>query len=315
LALANQQTGHTDDAHRWYDVGINWLKQLTDDGALRVVALAAMEDVAGLSPSQASRLVGRLQLDQQTEMYRQAIASNPNNPWVYAARASHFARRGLWRQAAQDYRSAIERNPGDPFGWLAAAPILVLDGQTDAYQELCRKLVAQFADPKDTVQIDVPCKVCLLLPGNVETAKAPLRRLRQAMDEDAVPDWHRAWVTGTRALEAYRLGQYDEALSWCKKSQDNAATTQELPRSPANAWTRAIEAMALYRSGKVEEARKALAESERMVPKKLRDLISDATDEKSAVDGPDVHFDWLFAEIQRREAEMLLAGKQIDSQK
>jgi hypothetical protein len=107
--------------------------------------------------------------------------------------------------------------------------------------------------------------------------------------------WYRAFLLA-KAMHAYRSGRWMEAVTACNEAR-KANVKPELPEftAPMNALT----AMAWWRLGEAEKARKALAAAKQAVDEKFR----------TSADLGDHWHDWLVARVLLREAQMALKEK------
>jgi tetratricopeptide (TPR) repeat protein len=232
----------------------------------------------------------------------QEIARNPKSPENYAQRAVLMSRLGKWRESADDQLRQVELQPGDRYAWLRAAPLSILAGDTQRYQELCRKSVAQFRGAKQPDVADVVCKICLLRPGSVDMAELPVKALRDGC-QAAEFQGFRPWFTACSALIAYREGNSQLAKELTKEA-GNA------PIGQPQALALTVRSMAEHRLGETGQARKTLAQATAVIPDELRTLGASSYAGPIPVPAEKVSHDWLIPEILRREAAALINGSQ-----
>jgi hypothetical protein len=108
------------------------------------------------------------------------------------------------------------------------------------------------------------------------------------------------FVQHAKGIAEYRRGNYALALDWFAKSVPGMG---KAAKADWVVWCQATDllfsAMAAHQLGKAEDARRWLAEAQRLIQPVPR---ADNTD-------------WLMMDLVRREAEALIAGKNPDPRK
>jgi hypothetical protein len=170
-------------------------------------------------------------------------------------------------------------------------------------------MLLQFAASEDPAETEAACKAVLLRGGTVELPPRLLAIFEPALTNETAPDWFPAWGSGTRALVAYRAGDSKAAVSWSRKSVELAMNRPEPEQSRISALALAVEAMARQQLGQTEESRKAFEAATALIPAELRTIVSGTADQEMIAAADTIHWDWLIAELLRREAEELIIEK------
>ncbi len=135
------------------------------------------------------------------------------------AAAIHFSigdwrgRHGQWNDAATNYFKSLAGRPEnfDTCHWLA--PVLVQAGDTQAYEQLRRQMLARFGETTDPVIAERVVKDCLILPWS----GPELERLGRIADTAlSAGSNHWAWnsIQFAKGLVEYRAGHFASAVDW-----------------------------------------------------------------------------------------------------
>jgi hypothetical protein len=170
----------------------------------------------------------------------------------------------------------------------------------DGYEQFCQRMMDTYAGTTDPVVAERVVKNCLLRPASEPLLRAltPFADLtRQSMSgrDFAAPEgeWWPGWRCLSLALLEYRSGNWMDAAIWSRRCSNYGPP---LPRSAAG---QAILAMALFRSGQVDEARSELGQVRTLVTTRF-------SSELQPFEGNAFWFDWVLARILMREAETVL---------
>jgi tetratricopeptide (TPR) repeat protein len=175
-------------------------------------------------------------------------------------RAIHFGHEGRWREAAEAAALAVKLRPNQRL-YHTLAPLLVAQGNIEAYRKLCPEMVAHYAGTTNASTADVIAKDCLILPssGANLNSVAALAETAVTIGKGEIPY---TFYLCTKALADYRQGKYQEAV----------AGTSVILKDPfpyTQAEGSAVLAMAQFRLGQTNEAHAALARLEKIVQEKL----------------------------------------------
>ncbi len=297
------------------DSAINQLafqaRLLTDAGKITeaadkyVAALELQKKFFGLEQHRAAELLGMAfellnSVGKGDEAY-QLLVRYPVPPedgqdrsdWLTFS-AIHFAHEGRWREAGEAATLAVKLRPNQRL-YHILAPLLVAQGDIEAYRKLCPQMVAHYAGTTNASTADVIAKDCLILPSsgaNLDSVAA-LAETAVTIGKGEIPY---TFYLCTKALADYRQGKYQEAV----------AGTSVILKDPfpyTQAEGSAVLAMAQFQLGQTKEAHAALARLEKIVREKLAapgssDLGSDWKD-------------WIIAHALLDESRTLIEG--VDS--
>ena len=196
-------------------------------------------------------------------------------------------RKGDWDEAAAILSRAMEPDATDHFSAYQLGFLLAEQADLAAYQEYCHTMLSRWGNATDSKLAEQTAKACLLLAGGVSDPRQLAPLIQTAM---SVGEKHEAypWFLFAQGLHDYRCGRFAEARTACADSRQRAASHPELI-----VINQVVEAMSLYRLGKTDEARQALAAAGRL-------LYMTAPDPNDLGDGWE---NWLCCRILLREAE------------
>jgi serine/threonine protein kinase len=210
---------------------------------------------------------------------------------ILSMRAGIEARRGEWEQAAVDAARSLDYDPKGSFRYTMVAALYLKTGNRSAYEQLCKRLFWEFGNTENIFVADQLAKACLFLPApevdlNAVGHLADMAVTRGTNDEGAMP-----FFSTCKGLSEYRLGHFAEAAQWAQRAIDSS-------RTDAHPHAYAVLSLADWRLGKKAEAMEALAEGEKLAPRKMPDAV--------AADPGPRWLVWLFARVQLDEAEALV---------
>ncbi len=194
-----------------------------------------------------------------SESLTESLARRPEGGPLIFLRLYLDGRREQWKQAVVDASLLVEFEPGDPYRHHILAPLLVMTGERERYEELCRKVLAAFGDTKNPTVADRVAKDCLLLP----VPGLDLKRVDQLADlavASGKGDPSMPFFAVCKALSSYRLGNFRLAIEWADKAI--ARPEHNNLRDFANAHANAVSSMAHWRLGQTNIAQAALATGE-----------------------------------------------------
>jgi tetratricopeptide (TPR) repeat protein len=179
--------------------------------------------------------------------YAQALKAWPHDPQIrfeaHVNRAQCCVARSQWGQAADELARANELQPEVSFLWTQRAFALLAAGDVDAYRQTCAAMLKHFARTENARTASDVLEACVLREDALAD-RASLLSLAGV----AAPSWHKGIYVRGAAL--YRAGRYEEAVR-CFEAE--AKTFR--PR----VWDWAFLAMAHWRLGHADEARRCLA--------------------------------------------------------
>jgi len=291
LALAHARLSHPDEARRWYDGGMDWLKQHGDDEALRQLARRAITDVAGLTGDEADRALRQTDDEREFARLTRAVEQLPDTVPPLDRRCRWHLRNGNWRAAANDWLRVVQLLPDTHQVLFQAAPLLLQAGDTTGYLRHCDDLLKRFGDTRDPFVAERTAKACLLLPRDPAHA-ATAARLADRAAREAKNDQRRGYFEVTRLLAECRLGRPD--------GDPHQRLAPYLAGDTAN-WDLLVSghlvlALAHLRQDRPDAARAALARAVQLLDQRA----------PSIADADDGWHDWLFCLLLRQEVEARL---------
>jgi tetratricopeptide (TPR) repeat protein len=228
--------------------------------------------------------------DEAIAQFRESIRLDPNIGWTHHHLAVSLERKGQLDQAAGEYKEAIrlfaekrgewkwdlrrvlmkdgrgsealiawkEELVGRPLAyddWYGYAELCLFLGDQAEYRVARRDLLAQFATSKDPVIAERVGRACLLLPGTEEELRQATALIDLALDAPRPQyDWVRPYFHFSNGLLQYRRGRFGDVIA--TMTGDAATAAEFLGPCP-----RLVLAMALYQTGRKDEARKLLGEA------------------------------------------------------
>jgi tetratricopeptide (TPR) repeat protein len=224
------------------------------------------------------------------EVLTPAFMSTPAGADLLVTRIDLLGRLGRWQEAETNAILSAKYQPDDHYREHTLAALLVINHHRPEYEQLCQKILPQFADTKSPYIAERISGDCLLLPHSGVDLQAVDKLATKAVtigkNDSAI-----GYFEACKALSDYRLGKLPEAVEWAGKSL-NAS------QASARAKGFAVLAMAKWQLGQKAEARTVLAEGEGLAPS-----IS-ATNGR--VDLGDSWLAWLCAGIALDEAATLI---------
>jgi hypothetical protein len=256
---------------------------------------------------QAAALINQQAFAKSDELIAKVPLENPTLEGVEVFRTlgDWNAVHGKW-QAARDrfyqlrHANRIEHSESTSLDITRVAVTYIECNDIDGYAQFRQRMMDTYAGTTDPVVAERVVKNCLLRPASVSLLRAltPFAELtRQSMSgrDFAAPEgeWWPGWRCLSLALLEYRSGNWMDAAIWSRRCANYGPP---LPRSTAG---QAILAMALFRSGQVDEARSELAQVRTMVTTRF-------SSELQPFEGNAFWFDWVLARILMREAETVI---------
>jgi serine/threonine-protein kinase len=222
------------------------------------------------------RLVGAL------PPYQQAVPLDPKYKHFQNRIRAILAQLGRGEEARVAWRKALEGDPTRYEDWYGYAEFCLFLGQEEEYRRARQSLLGRFGATTDPHVAQWIARACLLRPVAGDELRQAVALAERAVSAD--PSKYQGMYhifLFAHGLAEYRRGRFDRAIS---------AMRGEARHVPGPA-PRLVLAMALYRSGQVEEARQSLAAAVLAHDWRASQVSN--------------HNDWLF-HVLRREAEALI---------
>jgi serine/threonine protein kinase/tellurite resistance protein len=224
------------------------------------------------------------------EVLTPAFVREPSSADLLVQRGDLMGRQGRWQEAAADAALLLEYQPAEHYRYHVLAGLLAMSDNRPAYEQLCQKILAKFANSTNAYIAERMASDCLLLT-NAGVDLRLVDDLATTAVNVGTDDNAMAYFQACKALSNYRLGRFPEAVTWAEK----------LPKSShpfAQAKADAVLAMADWRLGQKEPARAILAKGDALAPSILPG--------HDGVDLGDSWLAWLFARVSLDEATALI---------
>jgi WD40 repeat protein len=203
-----------------------------------------------------------------------------------------FVSQHRWQEGADAYYHLARFNPGTSLATKQAASVLLKVKDYQRYHELCRLLLARFANTTSAFSADRVAGACLMA-GPWEENKATIAKLVQVAVDQGKNSADLPWYQFARGLFEFRENRPDSALDWFKLSLPNAAARN----GSLDCLNKIYSAMALKQLGRDDEAFKMY---QLVAPR-----IEQAMNTELRVPGVVSWHDWLFCHLAQEEAKKL----------
>jgi tetratricopeptide (TPR) repeat protein len=224
-----------------------------------------------------------------------AFFSNPESAKLLYRRADLMALQGRWTDAAADAARCIERQPTEQYYYHILAPLLIMNGDLAAYEQLCKKIQATFTNTTNPYLAERRAIDCLLRPNPVVDLRLADQFADSALTLGSGQKDRLPYFQVCKAMSDYRLGRFAQAITWAEKSLDSSAVY-------ARAQGCAVLAMANWQLGRLGEAPQMLAKGEALAP--------DTTPDRGVYTGGHVAWiDWLITRLEINEAMALVESQ------
>ena len=233
-----------------------------------------------------------------------ALLRNPASVKLLHQRVNIMGSQGRWKEAAADAARCIELKPSEHYYYHILAPLLVMNRNLPAYEQLCGKIQATFTNTTNPYWAERMAIDCLLRPNPVVDLHLADRMADTAVTLGSRQKNRLPHFQVCKAMSSYRLGRYAEATTWANKSLDGSPAyigTDPWLVNNARPQACAVMSMANWQLGRPVEARQMLAKSEALAP----DIAF-----KRGVDnftGPWI--DWAITRIEINEAKALVESE------
>jgi serine/threonine-protein kinase len=221
------------------------------------------------SSGQAHRVLGRAlqaqgDLEGAGSAFQEALALNPHEA-TGKDLARVLAPQGRLEEARRAWEKALEHNPPGHDAWYGYAELCLFLGREDTYREARQSLLRRFSETTDPVVAERAGRACLLLPADGEELERAVALTDRSLAAGPRHPLY-AYFQLAKGLAEYRQGRPEKAMVLLQESASNIP--QLTPRL--------VLAMAQYRAGSPDEARRTLAAAIRVYD--WREEQADAVD-------------------------------------
>ncbi len=213
--------------------------------------------------------------------FQRALALDPSGFGARTELIKALAPQGRLEEARAPWGAALEFNPPNHVAWYGYAELCLFLGRDEEYRRNCRALLKHFGDSADLVVAERTGRTCLLLTNSGPILEGSAALADRAAAAGPTHGYY-GYFLATKGLAEYRRGRFDAAIDALRQA---GARGVQMP------VTQPVLAMALYRSGRTEEARAS-----------LNTAIQSYDWDDAKADNQDR---WI-AQVLRREAEELI---------
>jgi tetratricopeptide (TPR) repeat protein len=187
-----------------------------------------------------------------------AFLKKPASVELLVARVNLMGQQGRWQEAADDAAQALELQPEEHYHYHTLAGLLAMTHNRPAYQEICKRLIAKFPNPRNPFVAERLAQDCLLLTNSGVDLKL-VDNLADTAVTQGSGDSSMPYFQACKAMSNYRLGRFPEAIAWGEKAADST-----LAEAQAKAY--AVLAMAHWQLGQQDIAREMLNKGDALAP-------------------------------------------------
>ncbi len=224
------------------------------------------------------------------EVLTPAFLNEPACSNILACRLNLRGRQGKWGEAVADISLLVKYQPSEQYDWHILAALLAMTRNRPAYQTSCPKILAMVGDTSNLYIDERVAEDCLFLPGSGVDLTIADKLADKAVSLGS--GWQDLpYFQVAKAMSAYRLGHYTEAIDWSRKTLKGAIIYPD-----AHAY--AVLAMAYWELGQKDMARTMLEKGDSLTP--------DISHSPEPVDLGDSWTAWLEARISLNEADALI---------
>jgi serine/threonine-protein kinase len=188
--------------------------------------------------------------DEALDQFRQAVALNPKSTYAQSWLRAVLGGLGRLKEARAAWGAALKADPAEHDAWYGYAEFCLFLRQEEEYRQARSALLRKFSAATDPKIAERTGRACLLLPASEEELRQAATLAERAASADQ--SQYRA-IFGNfqfvRGLAEYRQGHFARAITTMR-----GEASRVLGPAP-----KLVLAMALHRSGELDEARKTLA--------------------------------------------------------
>jgi tetratricopeptide (TPR) repeat protein len=181
--------------------------------------------------------------------------SKPASAKLLYQRVDLMGGQGRWKDVAADAALCIEREPTEHLYYYLLAPLLIMNGDLPAYEQLCGKIQATFTNRTNPYWGERIAIACLLRPNPVVDLHLADQMADTAVTLGSSEKDRSPYFQICKAMSSYRLERYGEAITWAEKARDSTPAY-------ARAQAYAVLSMANWQLGRAAKARDMLAKGE-----------------------------------------------------
>jgi serine/threonine protein kinase len=231
--------------------------------------------------------------DRAIDAISQVLQAQPTNASLLRARANLFLIRHEWTNAIPDLLKSAELQPTVHDVWNRLVITRAAIGDVQAYQRDAHRMLERFGENPDPLLAGRTSDVCLLLP-TTEHDFLTACKVADSLVTGEKSRSFKVWGYVSKAFADYRRGRYRDATEWLNKFEGTTTDPVILTRADT------IRAMVRHKLNDPAEAKAALSRATETIlhfwpPIENGNLGF-------------YYFDWIGADILRREAQALIEG-------
>jgi tetratricopeptide (TPR) repeat protein len=240
---------------------------------------------------------------------RAEAAPPPQLAEAFRARGAHYVHAGQWALAAADYAASVQSDPAEnSIAWMVPSTLWACALDANEHRRQCRAMAERFRTSPDAPDAERTLKVMLLLEHGLDREHPMIDASAKSLAEGTLEPGLETWFLGTRALLAYRSGDFVVAQQSVNESLQLVQSDGGSRGAPPALFALAVQAMIHAKQGDATAAQAILDELKSLMATnhgmKWRD---DGTlDGNSILNGDRVQHDLLIPEVLRREAVELI---------
>jgi serine/threonine-protein kinase len=198
----------------------------------------------------ANTLDGIGRLEEAMEHFKRFHQVDPTNSYVTNIVRADMARLGRGEEALLEWQRELAADPASHEPYFGYAEMCLFLHHEDQYRRARQDLLRRFGASTDPYATEKVARACLLLPGTDEEIQMAAELAQRAVAaRDQMPQWVFGYFKFAEGLAEFRQEHFDSAISIMKAQAGSVM-------GPA---PRLVTAMAQYRKGEIDEARKTLA--------------------------------------------------------
>jgi tetratricopeptide (TPR) repeat protein len=227
------------------------------------------------------------------EVLTPAFVTNRACSDLLGRRLDLMGRQARWKEASTDAAALMQFQPTDYYWFYNVAALLAMTHDRPAYEQLCHRIPAAFAETTNPYVAQRIAESCLLLLNSGADLQLVDRLATTAVTLGNGDGGGIGYFQACKALSEYREGSFPEAVEWAEKASTNSEIF-------VRAKGCAVLAMSQWRLGLKDAARATLSEGNKLA----QDISS-----HQAVDLGEGWINWLVARILLDQATELIANK------
>jgi tetratricopeptide (TPR) repeat protein len=186
--------------------------------------------------------------------YETALKLRPNNVWLETALTEAYLEANKLDDALHCLERLTQSNLNDGLAEVRLATVQLLKGDQGGYQATCERMLARNEGAKSPAIANNTAWACALGPRAVKDMNRAVRLAQQAVELDR----GNGEYLNTLGAVSYRADQFEDVIRLLRPSASPSALSYAARSNLTALYDRLFLAMALFRSGRAEEASELL---------------------------------------------------------